>query len=353
MNIKKNTTLLVTVAALSAFTGCSETKKAVEPPPSLLDVNTAPSDVTFDWQQPFKMIISSFKNSDRYSDDSMFDLCDLTGDDIPELVLSPSSGASSQCDVYMIIGDTADLIATTGAYGTFQYIPTQTAIGFSYDGESFSTGEYLTFKDGSFNKEFDFYNNSGSASSGTTIRYEINSNEVTLAKYEEYLHLYRDFVTAEIGRKYTMGDNAVNYALYNTECWSAVMKDDQKQLYKEKLDSILAEPDLNDAAFEIADLDVNGVPEVVVSTGILDDSQVRVFYLEEDGIKELDTTCDTDGGIHFDINAKIFYATDFDGNVQCWSIAGSDISGFKPSDSTMLCGRKYPLTSENIEKAFS
>jgi hypothetical protein len=176
---------------------------------------------------------------------------------------------------------------------------------------------------------------------------------VTLAKYEEYLHLYRDFVTAEIGRKYTMGDNAVNYALYNTECWSTVMKDDQKQLYKEKLDSILAEPDLNDAAFEIADLDVNGVPEVVVSTGILDDSQVRVFYLEEDGIKELDTTCDTDGGIHFDINAKIFYATNFDGNVQCWSIAGSDISGFKPSDSTMLCGRKYPLTSENIEKAFS
>ena len=353
MNIKKNTTLLVIAAALSTFTGCSETKKAVEPPPSLLDINSAPSDVTFDWQQPFKMIISSFKNSDRYSDDSMFELCDLTGDDIPELVISPSSGASSQCDVYMLIDSKADLIATTGAYGTFQYIPSQTAIGFSYNGETFSTGEYLTFKEGSFNKEFDFYNNSGSASSGTTIRYEINGNEVTLAKYEEYLHLYRDFVTAEIGRKFTMGDNAVDYALHSTECWNTVMKDDQKALYKETLTSIITESDLKDAAFEIVDLDINGIPEVVVSTGILDDSQVRIFYLEEDGIKELDTTCDTDGGIHFDMSAKIFYATDFDGKVQCWSLAGSDISSFKPSDSTMLCGRKYPLTAENIDKAFA
>ncbi|MCR4794174.1 MULTISPECIES: hypothetical protein [Ruminococcus] len=353
MNIKKNTTLIIMAAALSAFTGCNETKKAIEPPPSLLDVNSAPSDISFDWQQPFKATIDSFKGSERYSDDSMFDIYDLTGDDIPELIISPSSEASSKCDVYMLIGSNADLIATTGSYGTLQYIPSQTAIGFSYDGETFSLGEYLTFKEGSFNKEFDFFNNSGSAASGATIRYEINDNEVTLAKYEEYLHLYRDFVTAEVGRKYTMGDNAIDYALNYSQCWSSVMKDDQKALYKEKLSSILADPNIKDAAFEIMDLDLNGVPEVVVSTGILNDSKVCVFYLEEDGIKELDTTCDTDGGIHFDVNAKIFYATDFDGKVQCWSLAGSDISNFKPSDSTMLCGRLYPLTAENIDLAFA
>lgn len=71
-------------AAVSVFTGCSETKKVSTPEISLLDVNSAPADVTFDWQQPYKTILSSFKNSDQYTPSSMFELRDITNDNIPE-----------------------------------------------------------------------------------------------------------------------------------------------------------------------------------------------------------------------------------------------------------------------------
>lgn len=348
MIFKKSIPLLVMAASISALTGCTETKSMTSSEPSLLEVNVSPEDVVFDWQEPFQNVISSFKSSDKYTSDSRFELLDITGDSVPELIISPSQEVSAQCQVYTLIGPSAIQIAETGSYGAVQYIASENAIGYCYDGEGFSIGEYLTFQEGSFDKAFDFYNNAGKASSGAVIRYEVNGNDVTLAKYEEYLHPYRDFVTAIVGRKNTFGDESVDYALHRTECWDAVLTDNQKAIVKERLTSVIDTFDFFDAAFEIVDLDLNGVPEIVLSTGVLNDSEVRIFYFEEDGLKELDTSCNTDGSISFDMKAKIFYATDFDGNINCWSMAGADVSGFKPSDSIMSCGRKYEFTAENI-----
>lgn len=339
-------------ASISALTGCTETKSLSSSEPGLLEVNVSPEDVVFDWQEPFQGVITSFKGSDKYTSDSRFELLDITGDNIPELIISPSQEVSAQCQVYTLIGSSAIQIAETGAYGAIQYIAPENAIGYCYKGEGFSIGEYLTFQEGSFELAFDFYNNAGKASSGAMIRYEVNGNDVTLAKYEEYLHPYRDFVTAVVGRKNTFGDESVDYALHRTECWGAVLTEPQKNAVMERLTAVLDNSELFDAAFEIVDLDLNGVPEIVLSTGVLDDSEVRIFYFEDDGLKELDTSCNTDGSISFDTKAKIFYATDFDGNIHCWSMAGADISGFKPSDSIMSCGRKYEFSAENIGVIF-
>ena len=105
--------------------------------------------------------------------------------------------------------------------------------------------------------------------------------------------------------------------------------------------------------FEIVDLDLNNIPELVVSTGILSDSQVRIFYFDTNDVKEIDVSCDTDGGLHYDMTSKVFYATDFDGKLQCWSMAGADINSFKPSESNMKCGRKNLLTADSIAKALA
>ena len=94
------------------------------------------------------------------------------------------------------------------------------------------------------------------------------------------------------------------------------------------------------------------LPEVVVSTGLLNDSEARILYLDTEGVKELSVTSDADGGIQFDVSSKIFFAADYYGSIQCWSMAGADISSFQPSDSTVRCGREYDLTAENIENAF-
>ena len=98
--------------------GCSNTKKSVSSEVDPLAPKTAPQNVTFDWQEPFETVIMAFKTSDRCTDTSMFEIRDLTGDDIPELIISPSDDVASKCEVYRLIGSRADLITNAGSYGT-------------------------------------------------------------------------------------------------------------------------------------------------------------------------------------------------------------------------------------------
>ncbi|MBP5580914.1 MAG: hypothetical protein J6X85_03840, partial [Ruminococcus sp.] len=233
----------------------------------------------------------------------------------------------------------------------FDYLPEAGAIGYSYKGDGFVVGEYQTLQEGFFQTAVSFYNNSESASSGAVIKYQINTDDVSLAKYEEALQPFKQATNFITGRKYTFGDDAIKYAIYYSESWNAVLRDEQKQVYRDRLSAVLEKADLKDAAFEMADLDMNGIPELIVSTGILSDSQVRIFYFDTNDTKELDCSCDTDGGIHYDMTSKVFYATDFYGEMKCWSMAGTGVNSFTPSNSNMKCGRKYLLTKDNIEKA--
>lgn len=353
MTINKKTSILAACAVLSICAGCSETKKVESLPLTLLDTNMAPQDVELKWQKDYETLLSSFKNSDQFSDKSMFDLTDLTGDGTPELIISPSDEVNTQCIIYTMRGVKAENIATIGSYGQFDYLPAAEAVGYAYNGDGFVIGEYQTLQDGFFQKDVSFYNNTESASSGAFIKYEINGEDVTLAKYEEALHPYKEATAFKTGRKYTFGDDAIKYAIYYSESWSSVLRDEQKKAFSDRLSAILENADLKDAAFEIADLDLNNVPELVVSTGILSDSQVRIFYFDTNDVKEIDVSCDTDGGLHYDMTSKVFYATDFDGKLQCWSMAGADINNFKPSESNMKCGRKNLLTADSIAKALA
>lgn len=353
MKIKKASLLLICAAAVSSAAGCSDTKTVQSSEISLLTTNMAPQDVVFDWQEAFEAKIKEFKGTSQYDKNkSMFDICDITGDGSPELIISPNDDISTVCDVYMLAGSTAAPLTSIGSFGEFDYLPELNAAGYSYEGDGFIIGEYKKQEDGIFNTAVTFYNNSGSASSGAAIRYEINNEDVTLGKYEETLSPYRDAKAIKVGRKFCMGDDAVNYAIRCSESWGAVMTVMQKELFKERLSSIAASGDTIDAAFEIVDLDSNGIPEVVVSTGILSSSEVKVLYIQNEALQELSVSCNTDGSVNYDVNAKIFYATDFYDKIQCWSLAGGDVNGFKPSDNSIRCGRKYELTEENINAAF-
>lgn len=352
MKFDKILSFITAGALLSACAGCSSKKNAESSEVDPLAPKAAPQSITFDWQEPFETILIAFKNSDRYTDTSMFEIRDLTGDETPELIISPSDDVAAKCEVYKLIGTRADLITNSGSYGTIDYIPEMNAIGFLYEGTGFKMGEYQTYQDGSFVTDVNFYTNADSASSGAVIRYEVNGEDVTLTKFQEALLPYQDSFTVKVGRKFSLGTDAVNYAIRRSKCWTQVLTDDQKQLYKDKLNEILSSQELKDAAFEIVDLDLNELPEVVVSTGLLNDSETRILYLDTEGVKELSVTSDADGGIQFDVSSKIFYAADYYGSIQCWSMAGADISSFQPSDSTVRCGREYDLTAENIENAF-
>ncbi len=352
VTINKKISIIMAGAVLAACAGCSETKKVESLPLTLLDTNMKPEEVEMKWQKDYETLLNSFKNSEQYSKSSMFDLTDLTGDGTPELIISPSEDVNAQCIIYTMTGTVADKIADIGSYGQFDYLPEAGAVGYSYNGEGFVVGEYQTLQEGSFQTAVSFYNNTESASSGAVIKYQINGDDVTLAKFEEALQPYKEATAFKTGRKYTFGDDAIKYAIYYSETWNTVLRDEQKQAYRDRLSAIFENADLKDAAFELVDLDMNGNPELVVSTGILNDSQVRIFYFDTNDVKEIDCTCDTDGGIHYDMTSKVFYATDFYGEMKCWSMAGTDINGFAPSESNMKCGRKNLLTKDSVAKAF-
>ena len=353
MILKRSISVIITATLCASFAGCQKTQKSADPVEvSLLATKVSPQDVKFDWQDAFETKLKEFKGSESFTDTSMFELTDVTGDGIPELIISPSNDVSAQCEIYRLFNGGVDQIGVTGAYGIFDFIPSENAIGYSYEGDDFNVGEYLVYEEGSFNPAVSFYTNANSASAGVTIKYEVNNEDVTLVKFEEMLQPYRNGTTQKIGRKYSFGDSTIDYAIHCSESWGEVLTDKQKELYKNEINAIIENYDLIEAAFEIVDLDLNGLPEVVVSTGLLNDSKTSILYLDEDGVKELKTGCDADGGIMLDLNAKIFYAADYYGSIQCWSLVGADISSFKPSDSTFRCGRRYELTEENINKVF-
>lgn len=353
MNIKKCTYAVLAAAVLSAVTGCTKTENVQNYDTDSMAVKKSPESVTFNWQKPYEDKLNEFKSSEECCESSMFELIDLTNDGTPELIISPSNDVTSQCSIYTLINNTADKLSDCGSSGEIDFIPSQTAIGYQYEAESFTVGEYQIFKDGTFNTVAEFFNNVGSASSGGVIRYELNGNNVTLRDYETAIEPYRDSPSIKAGRKFTFGDESINYAIHYSESWNSVMTGAQKNEFKTSLLAVLDNMLNPGYAFELVDLDVNGLPEVVVSTGELNDSPTRVFYLDSEGIKDLEISSDPEGGIHFDIKNKIFYAADPDGQIQYWSLTGSDISSFEPSESTMSCGRKYELTQENIELIFT
>ncbi|WP_294752090.1 hypothetical protein [uncultured Ruminococcus sp.] len=352
MKTKRYAYFVMAAAILAAMTGCSETENVLGSQPDPLAVKTSPESVAFDWQEVYQNKLEQFKVSADLTDTSMFDLCDITGDGVPELIISPSDDASASCDVYSLIGTDIAKIASCGSFGQFSFVPSLLVIGYEYEGEEFTIGEYQKYNEGFYDIDFSYYNNMNSASSGAVIRYELNGDNVSLAEYEEKVNGYKQEDSFTVGRKYSFGDEAMDYAIHCGESWKEVLTDAQKKKYKEKLDEVLKNASSADSAFELADLDGNELPEIVVSSGSLDEMPVNVYYLDNDGIKEIEASGAENGCLRFDIKANVFYSTDQSGKFICNTLSGESVSGFKPSESIMLCGRKYPLTSDNIKLVF-
>lgn len=336
-------------ALMAASFGCSDKKTGKSKNTSVSSEVINPQSIVFDWQKPYESKLTEFKASSDYKEgDSMFDVYDLTGDGTPELIISANSEPSTACQVYTLSGGETAQYGELGAYGKFRYLPTLKTVGYDYEGEGFVIGEYFDITDEKLESAVHFYNNSASASSGARITYEINGSDVALSKYDESLAPYKRTAYIEIGRKYTFGEDAVDYALHCSGSWGAVLSDAQKELFKGELVKHLSDAQENSAAFEVCDLDGNNIPELVISAGTETLSQCSVYYLQDGVLNDMGQSCGRDGVLGYDVKQKIFFSAGGEGGTQCWSFTGADVSGFSKSDSTMECGRKYLLNDDGI-----
>lgn len=353
MNIKKKTVPLIAAVIAAAFYGCSDNKVEQVSEVSILETNIAPRGVVFDWQEAYEKKLSEFAASESFSKtESMFELMDIDGNGTPELIISPNSEANTICEIYTAYAGELEEFAQTGSYGELTFIPESRTIGFEYIGDGFVMGEYLSQKDGKYQPAVTFYNNEGMAMSGARISYEINGEDVSLSEYESALEPYSNVFSVSLGRKYSFGEESVDYALHCSESWGAVLSSRQKELYRGKLIEVLEASSGEDAAFEIVDLDGNDIPELVISHGTEDGTKCSIYYLQEEGLMEFEASCGSGGYLSYDLKNRIFYAAGKKGILQDWTMTGAELNGFKPSESTMTCGRKYVLSSDNINTAF-
>ena len=352
MNLKKYIAAGAAVSALFTAFGCTPQEAPPDDTPEPVVINTGidPKSIVFDWQAIYENKLNDYKKSENYSDNSRFDIYDINSDGVPELIISPNDDAKTVCEVYTYL-DGLEKVTDIGAYGEFRYIPFLDCYGYEYVGDGFTYGQYGTIVAGVYQNAVTYYNNAASASGGAVIRYEINNEETTLVDYENKLKSYREGAGIDVGRKYTFGKESIDYAIHCAESWGAVLSDVQKSVYSGLLRDILKNSPENDAAFELCDLDGNNVPELILSTGIAEASDCRVYYLNEAAIADLGNGCGKNGFFCYDMKQKVFFSDD-SGKIQCWSLTTSDLGKYKKSESYMKCGRKYLLTGEAISAAF-
>ncbi len=337
-------------AILSAF-GCSGTNNSEVSEEVVINTGIDPHSIIFDWQKSYEEKLKEFSSSSAYSSkNSRFDLYDIDLDGTPELIISPDIELSSVCEIYTY-RNALEKVADIGANGAFRYIPSLGCIGYEYSGDGFVYGEYHSASENPSEPSVTYYNNLGSAAAGATISYEINNTEVTLAEYESAVQIYSGAAAVDLGRKYSFGEKSIDYALHCSQSWGAVLSDIQKNAYKKILSDIIANSPENDAAFEIADLDGNNVPELILSTGFTDICDCHVYFLNEAVVNDLGTSCGQYGCFTFDVENSVFFS-DGKAETQCWSLNDADLDKFKPSENTMVCGRSYILTNDSVNFAF-
>ena len=348
----KRSLLAGTAAAALILTGCSTGTYIVsEAQPTTSAVS--PDSVVFSWQKAYSDKLSEFRSSKDFVGDangSMFDLYDLTGDGVPELVISPSTENDAACTIYTAAGSSVTEIGSTGAKGVFGYIPAQNALSFRYQGKNFEIREFFRIEENALVTLKKFYNNNTSASSGGRLTYEVDNAPVKLAEYQQMLNDFTAETEFEIGRKFGFTDAAENYALHFSESWGAVLTDTDKEFYSSVLTELLNEGEA-DAAYELCDIDGDNIPELIYSSGNFSGAHCRVYRLDGLSISLTVDIASQSGRIGFDPENKIC----FDGSTRpsaVYAADGTAQADMTPSASLVLCGRKYPLREGYLTEAF-
>lgn len=347
MNNRKIASTALALLTASAMAGCSQTQENVIPKPVIV----APESIILDWQNAYDGKISEFMKSDSYSEKkSRFDLRDITGDGIPELILSPNEDRNTRCTIFSYSKGVLSQLPDMGSDGKIPYLPLKGLLHDEYRGEGFVLGKYVAYENGEFKDVMTYSDNTASASVGTNIIHEINGESVTLPQFDQILSEYTGSTTFYLGRKFTFGEASVSYAIHSSESWNCVTTDTQKRELSTVLNKELSATGtagILGAAFEIVDLNDDDVPELIISEP--DGCRIYMFTGDMlDTLKPADGVYGNDGSLVLDIGNSVFYA-DSKGEISYWSLKeGFSAADYKSSGSLMECGNKLLLTLDNI-----
>lgn len=206
------------------------------------------------WKGAYKAELETFRQSGDYTEDSMFSLRDINGDDIPELFISDGYYHSGEVHIYTFDGELTEL-GEKGSNGRVLYCTDSGILldGYMQGGEDHR--KYYRLESDLLTELAYFYNDSGRP--GTAV-YKLNNVEVSEEEYNSELEKYHgDFIF--LGRDFQFTDAFIEAALSEKDNWYDVYSD---LLYG------LAEADISEKwKFSLCDINGDYIPELFLSEG--------------------------------------------------------------------------------------
>ncbi len=182
-------------------------------------VITTTEPVASSWQDAYRIALSNIRNSDIYESAYMWDLADLDGDTVPELLISSGFDRIDKVSIYYYDGKQAVLLDSNSdekgdKFGEGGYMGIDGSIiesGYNYLGRSSYT-YYRYHSDHSVERLKYFYTNEGFAKeNGLAPDYKIDGEYVTPDFfYDLYYQMRPENYTrfTPVGRKYSFDDDS-------------------------------------------------------------------------------------------------------------------------------------------------
>lgn len=206
------------------------------------------------WKGAYKAALETFRQSVDFTEDSLFSLRDINGDDIPELFISEGYYHSGEVHIYTFDGELTE-IGEKGSNGKVLYCADSGILldGYMQGGEDHR--KYYRLESDLLTELAYFYNDSGRP--GTTV-YKINDVEISEEEYNSELGKYEgDFIF--LGRDFQFTDEFIEAALSEKDNWYDV--------YSELLYGLGNSNVSEKWKFSLYDINGDDIPELLISEG--------------------------------------------------------------------------------------
>lgn len=219
-----------------------------------------------DWRQLYRNKLYDFMSSEKFTEQSAFELCDMNGDAVPELIISEGTTHDSECHVYTYSPHNDKFIdlGTLGFDGTIGYCSARNAILSRDASDGLEQGILYHLKNRNNLTKIMSYSKETNAA---TV-YKINDKEVLGIYYRIALADY-DLDSFEwLGRKNDLTREEIDSAL--TVPW--------RELYADTLRNIRESEGYSCSyRFELYDINDDGIPELFISDGSSNTSSCSVY----------------------------------------------------------------------------
>lgn len=138
-------------------------------------------------QDAYSQVLSDFQQSEEATENAAFSLYDISGDGVPELVVSADSSHPAACQIYTYT-DKAVLVDTIGSYGCITYDPDRNWICSYNLGQGAQACGYYQMKRDALELQISFYDTYGAR--GEEGVFQIDGKDVDKETYDTQYEFY-------------------------------------------------------------------------------------------------------------------------------------------------------------------